>query len=102
MKIALRRDEVTTLRLIGASAWYVRMPFIFEGVAYGLLGAFLAWGVTYLLLLYSTPFLVDFLAGISILPISAVFMLMMLGAGVLMGVLIGAIGSLIAVKRYLR
>jgi cell division transport system permease protein len=102
MKIALRRDEIKILRLIGASPWYVWAPFIFEGMFYGLFGALIAWGITFLLLLYSTPLLVDFLKGILILPISHIFMLGLLGAGLLMGVLIGVLASLIAVKRYLR
>jgi cell division transport system permease protein len=102
MRIALRREEIEILRLIGASAWYIRAPFIFEGIFYGVIGAILGWGVSFLLVLYSTPFLVNFLSGIPILPVPLLTMLMLLGAEVTMGVLIGSLGSLAAVKRYLK
>jgi len=102
MKITLRREEIEILQLIGASPWYIRAPFIFEGIFYGIVGAILAWGISYLMLLYSTPFLVEFLAGIPLLPVPIFFMLALLGAEILAGVLIGILGSLLAVKRYLK
>lgn len=102
MKITLRRGEIEILQLIGASHWYIRAPFVLEGIFYGVVGAILAWGIAYLLLLYSTPFLVEFLSGIPILPVPVLFMLMILGAEILVGMIIGFFGSLLAVKRYLK
>lgn len=102
MKVALHRDEIEILQLMGASGWYIRAPFVLEGTFYGILGAFLAWGVTYLLLLYSTPFLIEFLGGIPLLPVPAPLMLALLGGKVFAGFIIGLLGSLLAVKRYLR
>lgn len=102
MKVAMRRTEIEILQLIGASSWYIWVPFVFEGIFYGAVGAILAWLISYLLLLYSTPFLVSFLAGIPILPVPVLFMLAVLGIEILAGVLIGTLGSLLAVKRYLK
>lgn len=102
MKVALHREEIEILQLLGASSWYIRAPFVLEGVFYGLVGAFLGWGISYVCLLYSTPFLVDFLAGMPIFPIPIFFMLLILGVELLAGVLIGIFGSLLAVKRYLK
>jgi cell division transport system permease protein len=59
MKITMRREEIEILQLLGATSWYIRAPFVLEGIFYGIVGAFLAWGVSYLLLLYVTPFLVS-------------------------------------------
>ena len=102
MKVALRKEEIEILQLIGASGWYIRTPFLLEGLFYGLVGAFLGWGISLLLLLYTTPFLLEFLSGIPILPVPAVFMAVLLGGGLVLGGLIGTLGSLLAVKRYLR
>jgi cell division transport system permease protein len=102
MKVALRKKEVEILQLIGATNWFIRAPFVFEGIFYGIVGAILGWGAGILLLMYSTPFLVEFLAGIPILPVPLVFILVMLGGEVLVGVTIGTLGSLLAVKRYLK
>ena len=102
MKITLRREEIEILQLLGATPWYIRTPFIFEGMFYGMIGAFLAWGICWLLLLYITPFLVKFLSGIPILPVPILFMLSLLGIELLAGIVIGSLGSLLAVKRYLK
>lgn len=102
MKITMRREEIEILQLLGASSWYIRAPFVFEGMFYGIVGAFLAWGVSYLLILYVTPFLVKFLSGIPILPVPIFFMLSLLGIEILAGIVIGSLGSLLAVKRYLK
>jgi cell division transport system permease protein len=102
MKVALRKQEVEILQLIGATNWFIRAPFVFEGIFYGMIGAILGWGAGILLLMYSTPFLVEFLAGIPILPVPLFFILAILGGEILFGTIIGSLGSLIAVKRYLK
>ena len=102
IKAAVRREEIGIMKLIGASGWYIRLPFIFEGIFYGLVGALTGWGAAYIALLYATPFLVQFLAGISILPVPALLMLELLGGEILLGIIIGLIASLLAVKRYLK
>lgn len=102
MKIALRKEEIEVLRLVGAGSFYISWPFVLEGIIYGILGVIIGWGISYLLLLYSTPFLESFLAGIPLLPISPLLMLTILGGEISVGILLGALGSLVAVKRYLR
>lgn len=102
MKVSAKKEEIETLRLIGASSWYVRAPFLLEGIIYGAVGAVVAWIIGYILLLYSTPFLVSFLSGIPLLPVSPIFMLLVLSILVLSGAIIGTLGSLLAVRRYLR
>ncbi len=102
MKITIKKAEIEILQLIGASTGYIRTPFLLEGIFYGTVGAILAWGLAYLLLLYATPFIIKFLSGIPILPVPVYFMLTILGMEILAGIIIGSFGSLIAVKRYLK
>ncbi|MBY5162800.1 permease-like cell division protein FtsX [Salsipaludibacter albus] len=40
-----RRDQTQIMKLVGASNWYVRLPFILEGVLAGLIGAAVSWGI---------------------------------------------------------
>src|SRR3989338_3585219 len=102
IKVANRRDEIALLQLVGATPGYIAAPFIWEGLLYGLAGAVIAWGIAYLVLLYSTGFLVGFLAGIPILPIPVVFMLEVLAGTIALGALVGGLGGLLAVRRYLK
>jgi len=102
MKITLRKEEIDILQLLGASRWYIRAPFLLEGMFYGVVGAFMAWGVTYLLLLYLTSYIIGFFQGIDLLPVSPFFMLTVLGIEISSGIVIGSLGSLLAVKRYLK
>lgn len=102
MKIALKKEEIEILKLVGAGRWFIRTPFLLEGIFYGLVGAFLAWGAVYLLLLYLTPFLSSFLAGIPILPVSWSFMLYLLLAQLIVASGLGGFGSFFALFRYLR
>lgn len=102
IKVANRRDEIYVLQLVGATPGYIVAPFVWEGILYGFFGAVIAWGISYLLLLYSMGFLVTFLAGIPILPPPIIFMLELLGAEILLGSVVGAVGGLIATRRFLK
>jgi len=102
IKVSVRREEIYLLQLLGASTGYIAAPFVWEGILYGITGAFVAWGASYLVLLYSTPFLVTFLAGVPVLPVPFWFMAAVLCGCVVLGALIGAIGGLVATKRFLK
>lgn len=102
IKVSQKRADIETMRLIGAGSWYIRWPFIFEGVFYGLVGAFFGWLLSVGALLYVTPYLSSFLRGIPIFPISPVFLLELLLAEVLIAIILGALSSYLAVLRYLK
>ncbi len=115
MKIALKREEIDILKLVGATASYIKKPFIIEGFVYGVIGATISWVLLYLLILYSTPFLGSFLSGVTTLsvftvqsfpitiwPVSITFMLLLLVVELVIGICIGVGGSLLALRRFLK
>lgn len=103
IKVVLRKEEIEILQLIGASSWYIRLPFIFEGMFYGVIGAFVGWGLSYLRLLYLAPNLVEFLKNTPVSPVPPLeFMLVLLVVEILLGVFIGILGSFFTLKRYLK
>lgn len=102
IKVSARRDEIYLHQLLGATGGFIMAPFIWEGISYGLVSGFIAWGVAYLVLLYSTPFLVTFLAGLPVLPVPIGFMLLVLLGTETLGMIIGALGAILATWRYLR
>lgn len=111
MKIALKKQEVEILTLVGASPWYIRLPFVVEGGLYGVFGAGIASIIIAGLTLWLYPFLLKFLGVIPVIsgvlgaPTSVPFILSAFvffgGLGVT-GFLLGSIGSLVAVGRYLK
>lgn len=102
MKIAKRKDEIEIMRLVGASSWYIRWPFIIEGAIYGIIGATVAWVLSYGILLYITPFLKSFLTGIPLFPVDPLLMLSLLAVEVSLATMLGTLGSFLAVLRYLK
>jgi len=110
MKVAMKKDEVEILKLIGASKWYIQLPFLLEGGMYGVVGSFMAWLVMFILILWFRSSILSFLGIIPIIGavlgnlLSAAFFgctigfLFILSA---LGFLLGGIGSLIALKKYI-
>ncbi len=101
-KIRLKRNEIEIMRLLGASPSFIRNPFILEGIFYGAAGALLSWVITYAVLWYFTPFLQGYLGEVKFLPINPLFMLTLLGSSLLLACFVGGIGSISAVRRYLK
>jgi hypothetical protein len=67
-----------------------------------MMGSFLAWSLSYIILLYSTPFLTNWLGDIPLLPVPFWIMLAFLGVELLLGATIGVIGGLVATSRFLK
>src|SRR5258706_233137 len=102
IKISQKREEIEVMRLLGATKMYISMPFLLEGVLYGILGAVVGWLISSATLLYATPFLESFLRGIPLLPVSWVFFAGLLGGEIVLAIFLGAFASLWAVFRYLK
>lgn len=101
-KISQKREEIEIMRLLSATNWYIRWPFVMEGILYGMMGALAGWAIASVTLIYATPFLETFLKGIPILPVSPIFLLALLGGEILLAVILGAFASFLAVLRYLK
>lgn len=102
IKISQKRTDIHIMRLIGATDWYIRWPFIFEGMFYGVVGAVIAWVLASVSIWAATPFLSSFLRGIPILPVPILFLLGLLGGQILLAILLGGVASYLAVLRYLK
>jgi cell division transport system permease protein len=101
LAIYARRKEIGIMRLVGASNWFIRTPFMLEGIMQALIGASLAIlsliGLQAAILprlAEAVPFLAVSLSGDSMTQISLSL--------VLAGILIGLVGSSLAMRRYLK
>ncbi|HLA03993.1 MAG TPA: permease-like cell division protein FtsX [Patescibacteria group bacterium] len=102
MRIAIRREEVSIMSLVGATKWYIARPFFIEGSLYGILGASVSVLLIYVLLLFYSPQIQNFLGDIRVFPINPLFFLYLWAAEALTAALIGIIGAAIALYRYLK
>jgi cell division transport system permease protein len=102
LEIQNRREEIVVTKLIGATNGFVRRPFLYSGIWYGVLGALLAWLVVELgfrLLEAPVHRLVGLYEGSFELHTQPGWLLLvLLGAGITLGLL----GSWLAVGRHLR
>lgn len=96
-----RRREIEVMKLVGATEWFVRGPFVLEGIMTGLIAAGLAAGVV---VGGYRPFVTRFRSDLFFVPLSYdPSFATTLGAELLIaGALLGALGSYIGVRRYVR
>lgn len=101
LAIFVFRDEISVMRLVGADNWYIRGPFIVEGVLYGIAAAFVTMLVYWPASVWATGHTVSYLAGISFYDFYAQNWFFIFFVLIASGVSLGAISSYLAVRRYL-
>jgi cell division transport system permease protein len=96
-----RRKEIEVMKLVGATEWFVRGPFVLEGIMTGLIAAAIA--LSLLVLLYE-PAVDRFRSDVAFIPLSydPSFISNLATDLLLGGALLGALGSYIGVRRYVR
>jgi len=101
LAVHYRHSEIEIMRLVGAPHWFIRLPFILEGLLFGLGSAILALSLLFFWRLLPYAQLRRWL---SFLPLSADYMpLVWIGIILLLtGLLMGVVGSTVSVRRYLR
>jgi cell division transport system permease protein len=106
MAIFNRRDELTIMRLLGASTSYIRGPFVVESIIYGVLSAMLSTLLIHLLFVASSSALQATSLGLLDINYSATYFKdhfwALLGMQLAIGILIGAVSSVVATRRYLK
>lgn len=109
MTIYTRVEEIEVMRLVGATAWYIRLPFILQGSIYGILSAV----ISSLLFLATIPLVSPYFSrlvdpsssslGLLKFPLTdPEFLILVFSGQILFGILLGVIGSSAAIRKYLR
>ena len=104
MNIYTHREEIAIMRLVGASSWFIRAPFLVEGVIYAALATLLTAAIFFPLLSAAQPYVDAFLGGLTVDLVSyfkaqSVFFFgwQFVGASVL-----SILASTVAMRRYLK
>lgn len=103
MTIYTRNTEISIMRNVGAGNWYIKTPFMFEGMFIGLMGAL----VPFVIIVFGYQVLYEFLDGhflssMFVMQKPFPFVWQIGGAMLASGALVGIIGSFFAVNKYLR
>ncbi|MGI9608227.1 MAG: cell division protein FtsX [Acidimicrobiales bacterium] len=101
--ISSRRNEIEIMKLVGASNWFIRIPFMIEGMVQGVIGALvalplLAFVRSYLIEDFSQSDTLLLLAGFRVTDSEFLFISLLVIA---IGTAVATVGSIVAVSRYL-
>lgn len=101
LTVAARGEEINIMKYVGATNFYVRVPFFLEGLIIGIVGAILADLALYFGYDAVLDYLHDSLSFVTMLddPALMIKIMLILLVG---GTLLGALGSNIAIKKYLK
>ena len=101
LAVHARREEISIMRYIGATEWFVMLPFIFEGIIIGIISSVLAFFAQWYAYSYVVSMMGENLAFVEIIPFKTVFALVAL-AFLGIGVLTGIVGSTISTRKHLK
>jgi len=104
IKLAIHsnRDEIGIMRLVGASNYFIRGPFLVEGVLYGILGGVMATLIIAAGIYYLSPYLKVFVPDLNGWEYFTSNLFKFMIYEILFGVILGVVSSYIAVRKYLR
>lgn len=101
LTVFARRREIRIMQMVGATNWFIRLPLMLEGMILGAIGGTLACGLIYGAATYVVkvatrvmPLLTQFSANMEPLQF--------IGGLTLIGCVVGAVGSMISIRRFLK
>ncbi|MBQ8878004.1 MAG: permease-like cell division protein FtsX [Lachnospiraceae bacterium] len=103
--ISVRKEEIGIMKYIGATDFFVRSPFVIEGMLIGVVGALIPLGLIFVIYNHVIEYIVTEFAAISnllaFIPVEKVFA-QLLPISLIMGVGIGFLGSITTVRKHLK
>jgi len=101
LAVVHRSKEITIMRYIGATKWFIALPFELEGIFIGLLSGGLAFSIQWYAYGYVQKMILSGVPMIDMIPFSEIRVLILVGC-LAVGVITGLIGSMVAIQKYLK
>lgn len=101
LSVFARRNEISIMRYVGATGWFISLPFVIEGIIIGLLASVSAYFIEWYIYSYIETMFTTDLQMISIMPFTDISNILLIGF-LVVGVITGIIGSSISLSKYLR
>lgn len=106
MRISMKREEIESLSLIGATPGFIRAPLVLEAVHYAVVGVIAGWLLAAVIVMYVSPAIFSYFKEIPVLPRSSGEFFGMLGVillgELLIGIFIAIMGSMVSLSRTLK
>lgn len=102
--IFTHQNEITVMKLVGASNWFIRAPFIIETILYGVVASVLAIAIIYPTLFFLQPRLTEFFGGTAFDLVGYVnhYAIFIFGGQLVGIVLLTMVSSSLAINKYLK
>ncbi len=101
LSVVARRDEVHIMKYVGATAGFIRRPFVLEGILTGIVGGLISLGLVGAGYDAAIKFMGDFLDIFKLIPLMDMIPFIA-GTTIIFGVVMGAIGSSLALIKHLK
>lgn len=103
MTIYTEKDEISIMRLVGATNSFIQIPYIIEGMLYGIFASVISTIIIYPLIAHFSPKINEFfqITNIDTSIFISENLLFIIGAQMFLGVFLGVVSSLIAIRKYL-
>lgn len=101
LSVFSRKNEIAIMRYIGATNWFISLPFVFEGIIIGLIASVIAYLIEWYVYSYVEGMVVTDLQMISIVSFDSIKLYLLI-AFVAIGIITGTLGSCISLSRYLK
>ena len=101
LSVFARRHEISVMRYVGATGWFITLPFLIEGIVIGLLASAAAFFVEWYFYGYIETMVMSDLQMITIVTFNELKKYVLIGFGAL-GIFTGIVGSSISLGKYLK
>ena len=102
MAIFTRREEIDIMKLVGATKWFIRGPFLVEGAVYGVIGATIAIAIAIPSLNFAKPLFVNYFSTTDVIDFVSARYGLVVGGMYGLGIMIGVTSSYLAISRHLK
>lgn len=101
LSVYSRKNEISVMRYMGATGWFISFPYVLEGAFIGIIAAIPAFFLEYMLYNYTVNAMDGALEMITFIPIADVTSVLLVGS-LAIGVFTGVLGSTISLSKYTR